>query len=98
MTQTDSSQVRDKLVLKGGGKKRLDFPSVKKGTTDNGSTSQQKEDKRPHPRSLQEMFERDSDPSCSSRHLTAEDRESFSSKTFLNFKFDRDAIMKCFDY
>ncbi|XP_038148793.1 m7GpppN-mRNA hydrolase isoform X2 [Cyprinodon tularosa] len=98
MTQTDSSQVRDKLVLKGGGKKRLDFPSVKKGTTDNGSTSQQKEDKRPHPRSLQEMFERDSDPICSSRHLTAEDRESFSSKTFLNFKFDRDAIMKCFDY
>lgn len=97
MNQNDPNQ---KLVLKSGGKKRQDSPCVKRiGET--GSSNQQKEDKRPQPRRLQEMFERDAAPSSSSNHLPAEDKDSellVSSKTFLNFKFDRDAIMKCFDY
>lgn len=40
-------------------------------------------------------------PRGSSWRLTAEDKDFellVSSKAFLNFKFDRDAVMKCFDY
>ncbi|KAM4532080.1 m7GpppN-mRNA hydrolase [Fundulus diaphanus] len=98
MSQNDPNQ---KLVLKGSGKKRQDSPCVKRGTGENGSGNQQKEEKRPQPRRLQEMFERDMAPSSSSCHLTAEDKDFedlFSSQAFLNFKFDRDSIMKCFDY
>ncbi|XP_035989470.1 m7GpppN-mRNA hydrolase isoform X2 [Fundulus heteroclitus] len=97
MSQNDPNQ----LVLRGSGKKRQDSPCVKRGTGENGSSNQQKEEKRPQPRRLQEMFERDTSPSSSSCHLTAEHKDFehlFSSKAFLNFKFDRDSIMKCFDY
>ncbi|XP_047229331.1 m7GpppN-mRNA hydrolase isoform X2 [Girardinichthys multiradiatus] len=97
MNQNDPNQ---KLVLKGNAKKRQESPCVKRGTGENGSSNQQKEDKQPQPRRLQEMFERDTTPNSSSCHLTAEDKDFelfVSSKAFLNFKFDRDTIMKCFD-
>ncbi|XP_032425144.1 m7GpppN-mRNA hydrolase isoform X1 [Xiphophorus hellerii] len=98
MNQNDPNQ---KLVLKSSGKKRQDSPCVKRGTGENGSNNQQKEDKRTQPRRLQDMFERDMATSSSSCHLSSGDKDFeqlVSSKAFLNFKFDRDAIMKCFDY
>lgn len=75
-------------TLKGNGKKSQDSPYVKKGFSDNSSQQLKqilKDDKRLQPRRLQDSFDRDMSP------------QLFSSKTFLNFKFDRDAIMKCFD-
>ncbi|XP_032425145.1 m7GpppN-mRNA hydrolase isoform X2 [Xiphophorus hellerii] len=67
----------------------------------NQNDPNQKEDKRTQPRRLQDMFERDMATSSSSCHLSSGDKDFeqlVSSKAFLNFKFDRDAIMKCFDY
>uniref|UniRef100_A0A8C7WP99 m7GpppN-mRNA hydrolase n=1 Tax=Oryzias sinensis TaxID=183150 RepID=A0A8C7WP99_9TELE len=61
----------------------------------------QKDDKKPHPRRLQDISTEAVAPGPSSCHLTVEDKDfalSMSSKAFLNFKFDRDAIMKCFDF
>ncbi|MEQ2303134.1 mRNA-decapping enzyme subunit 2 [Ameca splendens] len=55
MNQNDPNQ---KLVLKGNAKKRQESPCVKRGTGENGSSNQQKEDKHLQPRRLQEMFER----------------------------------------
>ncbi|XP_047426302.1 m7GpppN-mRNA hydrolase isoform X3 [Mugil cephalus] len=57
----------------------------------------QKDDKKLQPRRLQDSFDKDGTPSSSNGD--SRDCEQFlSSKTFLNFRFDRDAIMKCFDY
>uniref|UniRef100_A0A1A8HHD1 m7GpppN-mRNA hydrolase n=1 Tax=Nothobranchius korthausae TaxID=1143690 RepID=A0A1A8HHD1_9TELE len=100
LSQNDLNQ--QKCVLKGSGKKGQDSPYVKKGACEKKfSNQQQKEDKRPQPRRLQDMFDRDVASSDSSCHLTAEDKDFghlLSSKAFLTFRFDRDAIMKCFDY
>ncbi|KAF3848622.1 hypothetical protein F7725_015119 [Dissostichus mawsoni] len=68
-----------------------DSSAVKKGAIDNGANNQQKEDKKLQPRRLQDSFEKEGSPSKDSEHI-------MSSKVFLNFKFDREAIMKCFDY
>lgn len=103
MSQCDSNQ---KPNLKDSGKKGQDSPYVKKGAVDNGAGHHQmkaiyKEDKKLHPRRLQDSFDRDMNPSSSNSFLTADGKNSehlLSSKTFLNFKFDREAIMKCFDY
>ncbi|XP_067430166.1 m7GpppN-mRNA hydrolase [Thunnus thynnus] len=92
--------------LKGNGKNK-DSPCVKKGANDNGVNNQQvktilKEDKKLQPRRLQDSFERDVAPcSPTNGNQTVQSRDCDhlpSSKTFLNFKFDKDAIMKCFDY
>ncbi|XP_026196019.1 m7GpppN-mRNA hydrolase [Anabas testudineus] len=88
--------------LKGNGKK-MDSPHVKKGANDSGVNPLMttKDDKRLQPRRLQDSFERDVAPCNSNGHQTVDSRSSaplLSSKTFLNFRFDRDAIMKCFDY
>ncbi|KAM9841442.1 m7GpppN-mRNA hydrolase [Aulostomus maculatus] len=93
--------------LKGNGKKCQESPHVKKGAADNGVGSQQvkaisREDRRLQPTRLQDIFGKDVAP-CSSTngHHTLQHRDFehlLSSKTFLNFKFDRDAIMKCFDF
>ncbi|XP_013858243.1 m7GpppN-mRNA hydrolase isoform X1 [Austrofundulus limnaeus] len=93
------NELNQKAVLKGSGKKGQDSPCVKKGAGDI-SNQQQKEDKKPQPRRLQDMFEKDVS-SNSSSYLPADDRylgHFLSSKAFLNFKFDREAIMRCFDY
>lgn len=91
--------------VKGNGKKSQDSPYVKKGANDNGvsSISLQKDDKRLQPRRLQDDFDKDVAPCSSNGHQTAVYRDSEyshvqSSKAFLNFKFDKEAIMKCFDY
>lgn len=83
-------------IIKGNGKKSQDLPFVKKG-----ADSLQKEDKKLQPRRLQESFDRDLTQSSSNGQQSAVYQDSehlLSSKTFLNFKFDKDAIMKCFDY
>nr|XP_057913254.1 m7GpppN-mRNA hydrolase [Doryrhamphus excisus] len=90
--------------LKGTGK---NSSSQKKGGVENGFSSQHikvlsKEDKRLHPRRLQDSFEKDRTP-CSSLNgpQTTHHKDSehlLSSSTFLHFKFDKDAIMRCFDF
>ncbi|RVE55547.1 hypothetical protein OJAV_G00235210 [Oryzias javanicus] len=69
-----------------------------------GLTSQyelnQKDCKRTQPRRPQEIYTGVTAPSPSSCHSTVEDKDIalfMSSQAFLNFKFDRGAIMKCFD-
>lgn len=72
--------------------KGSDSPYVKRAT-DGGSSSQQvkpKEERRILPRRLQDSFDRDR-PRMWQVPLV-------SSRTFLNFRFDREAIMKCFDF
>lgn len=82
-------------IIKSNGKKSQDSQYVKKG----GDGGLQKEDKRLQPRRLQDSFERDEAQYNSNGHLSSAFSEQFqSSQTFLNFKFDREAIMKCFDY
>lgn len=73
---------------RGAERKGADSPYVKRGAGDSAASSQQaktKEERRIQPRRLQDSFERDG-------------QQLFSSRAFLNFKFDRDAIMKCFDW
>lgn len=72
--------------------KSSDAPNAKKGA-DGGSGSQQgkaKEERRLQPRKLQDSFDRDG-PRAWQVPLV-------SSRTFLTFRFDREAIMKCFDF
>ncbi|XP_061703596.1 m7GpppN-mRNA hydrolase isoform X1 [Syngnathoides biaculeatus] len=96
--------------FKSNGKKCQDSSYLKKGTNENGFTNQQsfhllfvqKEDKWLHPRRLQDRFEKDGPP-CSScdGQQTAHQKDLedlLSSKSFLSFKFDKDAIMRCFDF
>uniref|UniRef100_UPI0037E78722 m7GpppN-mRNA hydrolase n=1 Tax=Semicossyphus pulcher TaxID=241346 RepID=UPI0037E78722 len=96
LSQYEQSQNQN---VKGNGKKSQDSPYVKKGNSENGNSLQVKilkDDKKLQPRRLQDTFDRDVSPCCSSQQKVCE--QLLSSKTFLNFKFDRDAIMKCFDY
>ncbi|XP_061732828.1 LOW QUALITY PROTEIN: m7GpppN-mRNA hydrolase [Nerophis ophidion] len=90
--------------LKGIGK-NSSYP--KKGNDETGFNSQHvkvfaREEKRLQPRRLQDSFEKDGSP-CNSRsgphtaHLKDLDHMP-SSNTFLHFKFDKDAIMRCFDF
>ncbi|XP_011602546.1 m7GpppN-mRNA hydrolase [Takifugu rubripes] len=72
--------------------KGSDSPHGKRAT-DGGSGGQQakpKEERRILPRRLQDSFDRDG-PRMWPGPLA-------SSRTFLNFRFDREAIMKCFDF
>lgn len=72
--------------------KGSDSPHVRR-PTDGGPSSQQvkpKEERRILPRRLQDSFDRDG-PRLWQAPLV-------SSRTFLNFRFDREAIMKCFDF
>lgn len=92
--------------VKGNGRKCQDSPNVKKGVNGNGVSSQlvktsAKEEKRFQPRRLQDSFEKDG-AQCSSTNghetvYTSDCEQLLSSRSFLNFRFDREAIMKCFD-
>lgn len=84
-------ELNQKPNSKGNGKKGSDSPYVRKGAADHQTKAVYKEDKRLHPRRLQDSFDRDVSPSVSSS------LQPLSSRTFLNFKFDREAIMKCLD-
>lgn len=81
-------------ITKSNGKKNPDSQSVKKGVD-----GLQKEDRRLQPRRLQDSFEKDvvSQSSSNGPQGPAPSLQCLSSQTFLNFKFDREAIMKCFD-
>lgn len=88
--------------MKGNGKKHQDSPNLKKRA--NGVGNQQKEEKRLQPRRLQDNFDTDAalpSDTCSSTNgqqvVCNSNCEHLSSRSFLNFKFDREAIMKCFD-
>ncbi|XP_036832619.1 m7GpppN-mRNA hydrolase isoform X1 [Oncorhynchus mykiss] len=90
------------LNVKGNGKKHQDSPNLKKRA--NGVGNQQKEEKRLQPRRLQDNFDTDAalpSDTCSSTNgqqvVCNSNCEHLSSRSFLNFKFDREAIMKCFD-
>ncbi|XP_048875724.1 m7GpppN-mRNA hydrolase isoform X1 [Brienomyrus brachyistius] len=90
------------------GKRHQDSPNAKKRL--NGCNSQQKEDKRLQPRRLQDNFEADAAYDLCSSNDEQPSRQAnqpprcngdcghpLSSRSFLSFKFDREAIMKCFD-
>ncbi|XP_064165610.1 m7GpppN-mRNA hydrolase [Anguilla rostrata] len=100
--------------LKGNGKKHQDPPSLKKRTNGvpNAQLGKlhlgAKDDKRLQPRRLQDNFETDAacDMSSSNDELPARQTDcngdcngdSLTSRSFLSFKFDREAIMRsCFD-
>ncbi|KAJ0056880.1 hypothetical protein NL108_000674 [Boleophthalmus pectinirostris] len=84
-------------TIKSNGKKNQESPYVKKGS-ENGFSSLQKEDKRLQPRRLQDSFEKDVAQFNSNGHQSSSCSEQLlSSNAFLNFKFDKEAIMKCFD-
>lgn len=62
----------------------LESPYGRKGATGAvDSAPRGRDERRVQPRRLQDSFDREG---------------AFSSRTFLNFKFDRDAIMRCFDF
>ncbi|XP_035523905.1 m7GpppN-mRNA hydrolase [Morone saxatilis] len=101
--QLSQCELNQNLTLKGNGKKCHESPYTKKGANDSGASNQQvktilKEDKRIQPRRLQDSFERDVAPCSSNEYHSKVCEHLLSSKAFLNFKFDREAIMKCFDY
>lgn len=78
-------------AVKSNGKKNPDGHSVKKDVL-------QKEDKRLQPRRLQDSFDRDvSQFSSNGLPPPAPSLQFLSSQTFLNFRFDKEKIMKCFD-
>lgn len=99
--QLSQYELNQKPNLKGNGKKSQDSIYSKKGASDSAANNQQREDTKLQPRRLQDSFERDVAPDSFNSHQTVDGRDCerlLSSKAFLNFKFDRDAIMKCFDY
>ncbi|KAL6097398.1 uncharacterized protein ACO6RY_06497 [Pungitius sinensis] len=92
LEQLNQHELNQNTNLKSNGKKCQDSSF--------GANNQQKEDKRLQPRRLQDSFERDVGPCTSNGNQTVHSRDSedlLFSKAFLNFKFDKDAIMKCFE-
>lgn len=67
------------------GGKASESPQVKKG---GGEPQKPREERRIQPRRLQDSFDRDRGGAV----------PLASSRTFLSFRFDREAIMKCFDF
>lgn len=99
--QLSQYELNQKPNLKGNGKKSQDSSYLKKGAGDSGANNQQREDTRLQPRGQQDSFEKDVAPDSFSSRQSGDSRDCehlLSSKAFLNFKFDRDAIMNCFDY
>ncbi|XP_028318305.1 m7GpppN-mRNA hydrolase-like isoform X3 [Gouania willdenowi] len=89
--QKNQQELLQKSSLKGSGKKNQDPGSDRNQNPRN----QQKEDRKLHPRRLQDAFDRDAADAADGQHSND---LPLSSNTFMNFKFDREAIMKCFDY
>uniref|UniRef100_A0A3B3ZQH6 m7GpppN-mRNA hydrolase n=1 Tax=Periophthalmus magnuspinnatus TaxID=409849 RepID=A0A3B3ZQH6_9GOBI len=78
---------------------QYDLYQVTMGRKHNHCVTFQKEDKRLQPRRLQDSFEKDMSQFNSNGHQSSPCSEQLlSSNAFLNFKFDKEAIMKCFDY
>ncbi|XP_056089201.1 m7GpppN-mRNA hydrolase-like isoform X2 [Rhinichthys klamathensis goyatoka] len=99
--QTSQSELVDMLKpknnVKGNGKKHQESPTLKKRA--NGVSQQQKDDKKLQPRRLQDNFDTAADGYNGQADLCCEEYEHIlSSRSFLSFKFDREAIMKtCFE-
>ncbi|KAK9967912.1 hypothetical protein ABG768_002275 [Culter alburnus] len=103
--QTSQSELADMLKpknhVKGNGKKHQESPTLKKRA--NGVSQQQKDDKKLQPRRLQDNFDTDAAADVcgynGQEELCYEEYEYIlSSRSFLSFKFDREAIMKsCFE-
>ncbi|XP_026864865.2 m7GpppN-mRNA hydrolase isoform X1 [Electrophorus electricus] len=97
---TDFLKVKNHNV-KGSGRKQHDSPRMKKRTHE--LSNQQKDDKKLQPRRLQDNFDgeavRDVQGSAKQSDICyGEYEQILSSKSFLSFRFDREAIMKsCFD-
>lgn len=97
----DFLKVKQNHNVKGNGKKHQDSPNIKLRAHD--FSNQQKEEKKLQPRRLQDNFDADavSDVHGSNGQSDSSHGEYeliFSSKSFLSFKFDREAIMKsCFE-
>ncbi|XP_039532231.1 m7GpppN-mRNA hydrolase [Pimephales promelas] len=91
--------LKPKNNVKGNGKKHQESPTLKKRV--NGVSQQQKDDKKLQPRRLQDNFDTDAaaDGYNGQADLCCEEYEHIlSSRSFLSFKFDREAIMKsCFE-
>ncbi|TRY90403.1 hypothetical protein DNTS_025317 [Danionella cerebrum] len=102
--QTSQTELLDLLKpknhLKGNGKKRQDSPNLKKRV--NGVSQQQSDENKLQPRKPQDNFYADAVADvhvCNGQtDCSGEDEFVLSSRSFLSFRFDREAIMKsCFD-
>ncbi|TSS11561.1 m7GpppN-mRNA hydrolase [Bagarius yarrelli] len=77
--------------VKCNGKKHQDSPNVKKRMNE-------RDEKKLQPRRLQDNFDADAASDMRGLNGQSECEQIHSSKSFLNFKFDREAIMRsCFD-
>ncbi|CAM4730844.1 unnamed protein product [Leuciscus chuanchicus] len=99
--QTSQSELVDMLKpknnVKSNGKKHQESPTLKKRV--NGVSQPQKDDKKLQPRRLQDNFDTDAAADVygynGQADLCCEEYEYIlSSRSFLSFKFDREAIMK----
>uniref|UniRef100_A0A671KZD9 m7GpppN-mRNA hydrolase n=1 Tax=Sinocyclocheilus anshuiensis TaxID=1608454 RepID=A0A671KZD9_9TELE len=101
--QTSQSELVDVLKpknhVKGNSKKPQESPNLKKRA--NGVSQQQKDDKKLQPRRLQDNFDTDASGDvygCNGQADLCYEEYIHSSRSFLRFKFDREAIMKsCFE-
>ncbi|XP_056323124.1 m7GpppN-mRNA hydrolase [Danio aesculapii] len=102
--QTSQSELADVLKpknhVKGNGRKHQESPNLKKRV--NGISQQQKDDKKLQPRRLQDNFDADAAGDVylynGQADCYGENECILSSRSFLSFKFDKDAIMKsCFE-
>ncbi|XP_059395972.1 m7GpppN-mRNA hydrolase-like [Carassius carassius] len=99
-TQTELVDVlKPKNHVKGNSKKQLESPNLKKGA--NGVSQQQKDEKKLQPRRLQDNFDTDAAGEvygCNGQTDLSYEEYMLSSRSFLSFRFDREAIMKsCFE-
>ncbi|XP_026996927.1 m7GpppN-mRNA hydrolase [Tachysurus fulvidraco] len=94
--QTGQYELADFLKVKNhnvkcNGKKHQDSPNVKKRMNE-------RDEKKLQPRRLQDNFDADAASDVRDLNGQSEYEQIHSSKSFLNFKFDREAIMRsCFD-
>uniref|UniRef100_A0A671MNE0 m7GpppN-mRNA hydrolase n=1 Tax=Sinocyclocheilus anshuiensis TaxID=1608454 RepID=A0A671MNE0_9TELE len=101
--QTTQSELVDLLKpknhVKGNSKKHQESPNLKKRA--NGVSQQQKDEKKLQPRRLQDNFDTDASGDvygCNGQADLCYGEYILSSRSFLSFRFDREAIMKsCFE-
>uniref|UniRef100_A0A8C1LNJ2 m7GpppN-mRNA hydrolase n=1 Tax=Cyprinus carpio TaxID=7962 RepID=A0A8C1LNJ2_CYPCA len=101
--QTTQSELVDVLKpknhVKGNGKKHQESPNLKKRAND--VVQQQKDEKKLQPRRLQDNFDTDAAGDvygCNGQADLCYGEYTLSSRSFLSFRFDREAIMKsCFE-
>ncbi|KAG5272694.1 hypothetical protein AALO_G00168330 [Alosa alosa] len=99
-----AQEIKQNHSAKGNGKKNQGSPNMKKRS--NGVSTQQKDERRLQPRRLQDNFDTDAIYNSYGLNgqvpgqpgaINGDSEHILSSRSFLTFKFDREAIMKCFD-